>query len=62
MNGRTLTYLNDEEYYSSLTPNHLMHGQSLFNSSKAVSSKISASIDCQKIVQHNIVRRVARNF
>ena len=32
-----------------------MYGRSLFNSSKGVSSEISASIDCQKIVQHHIV-------
>ena len=56
MNGRPLTYLSDEEYCSSLTTN----GQSLFNSSKDVSSEISASIDCQKIVQHHIV--VTKHF
>ena len=37
-----------------------MYGRSLFNSSKGVSSEISASIDCQKIVQHHIV--VTKHF
>ena len=60
LNGHPLTYLSDEEYCSSLTPNHLMYGRSLFNSSKGVSSEISASIDCQKIVQHHIV--VTKHF
>ena len=55
LNERPLTYLSDEEYCSSLTPNHLMYGRSLFNSSKGVHSEISATIDCQKIVQHHIV-------
>ena len=52
LNGRPLTYLSDEEYCSSLTPNHLMYGRSLFNSSEGVDSEISASTDCQKLVQH----------
>ena len=50
-----LTYLSGKEYCSSLTPNHLMYGRNLFNSSKGVGSEISASIDCQKIVQHHVV-------
>ena len=60
LNRRPLTYSSDEQYCSSLTPNHLMYGRSLFNSSKGVSSEISASIDCQKIVQHHIV--VTKHF
>ena len=60
LNGRPLTYSSDEEYCRSLTPNHLVYGRSLFNSSKGVSSEISASIDCQKIVQHHIV--VTKHF
>ena len=52
LNGRPLTYLSAEEYCSSLTPNHLMYGRSLFNSSEGVDSEISASTDCQKLVQH----------
>ena len=55
-----LTYLSGNEYCSSLTPNHLMYGRSLFNSSKDASSKISASIDCQKIVQHQVA--VTKHF
>ena len=55
MNGRPLTYLNDEEYCSGLTPDHFIYGRSLFNSSKGIGSEISASIDCQKIVQHHVV-------
>ena len=55
LNGRPLTYLNDEEYYSGLTPDHFIYGRSLFNSSKGIGSEISASIDCQKIVQHHVV-------
>ena len=60
MNGRPLTCLSDEEYCSSLTPNEPMYGQSLFNSSKGVSSEVSARIDCQKIVQHDVV--VTKHF
>ena len=60
LNGRQLTYLSDKEYCFSLTLNHLMYGRSLFNSSKGVSSEISASIGCQKIVQHHIV--VTKHF
>ena len=62
LNGRPLTYLSDEQYCSSLAPHHLMYGLSLFNSSKSkgVSSEISPSIDCQKIVQHHIV--VTKHF
>ena len=60
LNGRPLTYLSDEEYCSSLTPNELMYVQSLFNSSKGVSSEVSARIDCQKIVQHDVV--VTKHF
>ena len=36
------------------------HVQCTFNSSKGVSSEISDSIDCQKIVQHHIV--VTKHF
>ena len=50
LHGRPLTYLSDEKYCRSLAPNHLIYGPSLF-----ISSEISASIDCQKIVQHHIV-------
>ena len=60
LNGRPLKCLSDEDYCSSLTPNHPMYGQNLFNSSKGVSSEISASIDCQKIVQHPIT--VTKHF
>ena len=60
LNGRPLKYLSDEEYCSSVTPNHPMYGRNLFNSSKGVSSEISASIDCQKIVQHPIT--VTKHF
>ena len=38
----------------------IMYGRSLFNSSKGVDSEISASIDCQKIVQHHVV--VTKHF
>ena len=31
LNGRPLTYLNDEEYCDSLTLNHLAHGRGIFN-------------------------------
>ena len=60
LNGRPLTYSSDEEYCSSLTPNHLVYGRSLFNSSKGVSSEISVSVGCQKIVQHHIL--VTKHF
>ena len=54
MNGRPLTCLSDEEYCSSLTPNHLMYGRSLCNSSEGIDSEISAITDCQKTVQHHV--------
>ena len=57
LNGRPLTYLSDEEYGSSLTSNHLMYGRSLFNSREGVDSEISASTDCQEIVQHVVVTK-----
>ena len=37
-----------------------MYGRSSFNSTKGVSSEISARIDCQNIVQHHIV--VTKHF
>ena len=60
LNGRPLTYLNDEKYCSSLTRSHLMYGRRLFNSSKGVGSKTLASTDWQKSVQHHVV--VAKHF
>ena len=52
--------LSHEKYCSSLTPNHIMYGRSIFNSSKDVISEISTSTDCQKYAQHHVV--VTKHF
>lgn len=55
--------MNDEELCNSLTPNHLVHGWSLFNRNNNELSEIGDKDDCREFAQlHKIIQLFKKRF
>ena len=57
LNGRSSTYLNDEEYCDCLTLNHLAHGRGIFNRSNNKSV-----IEMIVVKLYKVIKNVNKHF